>query len=86
MLRIWVDSLPPSVDAVQELTESLIAINKEKLAGISTNQFILSSFVRRIKETLILCRFIEIVIRKMQEPDNPRQKTKHCCDKECIVM
>lgn len=34
MLRIWVDSLPPSVDAVQELAESLVAINKEKLAGI----------------------------------------------------
>ncbi|XP_065215525.1 ankyrin repeat and death domain-containing protein 1A-like isoform X3 [Planococcus citri] len=60
MLRIWVDSLPPTVDAVQELAESLIAINKEKLA--------------------------DTIIRKMQEPDNPRQKTKHCCDKECIVM
>lgn len=37
MLRIWVDSLPLSVDAVEELTESLIAINKRKVAGISNN-------------------------------------------------
>ena len=34
MLRIWVDSLPLSVDAVQELTDSLIAINKRKIAGL----------------------------------------------------
>lgn len=33
MLRIWVDSLPVSVDAVQELNNSLIAIDKKKVAG-----------------------------------------------------
>lgn len=33
MLRIWVDSLPVSVDAVQELNNSLIAIDKRKVAG-----------------------------------------------------
>ena len=53
MLRIWVDSLPPSVDAVQELTESLIAINKEKLAGIEAN------FSRFINFNIIIMNAIE---------------------------
>lgn len=40
MLRIWVDSLPPTADAVQELTDALEAINKRKVAGTGLYTFI----------------------------------------------
>lgn len=45
MLRIWIDSLPPSVDALQELTDALEAINKRKVAGIVALFVILQNFI-----------------------------------------